>query len=410
MDKHGRARSPITAFGGTYQSKNDRGRDRSRSRSRDRGRGRSRSKDRGRDRRSKSRSPEKPAKKKSGWDVPTEDVQTGATVGMPIQAPQMLNETRQARRVYVGNLPGSIPPQEVVDFFNDAMVKAGLNKWAGPPIVQAVHQSLEGGFVFIELRDVDETTALLMYDGVIFKDRQLKVRRPADYNPPPSAGPDPVANPNLYAAVKGLAKIQGVVSTNVTDGPNKVYVGNLPNHLKPDQVKELVEMFGELRAFHLLVDNHDIGRSKGVAFLEYMDPNNTDQAIAGLSGLEVCGRALQCDRATKGKNWEVEKKSLQGLAMAAGLPQGLAPSMQATVLASMGLTPQQAAASGATLDPAAMNAFAFAQAGMPAGMYPPPPGLPAPLSNAPGLPAPLSNAPGLPAPLSNNAGMGLQPL
>jgi hypothetical protein len=27
--------------------------------------------------------------------------------------------------------------------------------------------------------------------------------------------------------------------------------------------------------------------------------------------------------------------------MAAGLPQGLAPSMQATVLASMGLTPQQ---------------------------------------------------------------------
>ena len=85
-------------------------------------------------------------------------------------------------------------------------------------------------------------------------------------------GPNPNPNPN-----SGLAKIQGVVSTNVTDGPNKVYVGNLPNHLKPDQVKELVEMFGELRAFHLLVDNHDIGRSKGVAFLEYMDPNNTDQ-------------------------------------------------------------------------------------------------------------------------------------
>ena len=91
----------------------------------------------------------------------------------------------------LGNLPGSVPPQEVVDFFNDAMIKAGLNKWAGPPIVQAVHQSQDGGFVFIELRDVDETTALLMYDGVIFKDRQLKVRRPADYNPPPSAGPDP---------------------------------------------------------------------------------------------------------------------------------------------------------------------------------------------------------------------------
>ena len=260
VDRHGRARSPIQ-LSGTYERKNDR------SRSRDRRRSRSRDR---RDR-SRSRSPEKPAKKKSGWDVPTEEVQTGADVGMPIMAPQVLNETRQARRVYIGNLPGTVPPQEVVDFFNDAMIKAGLNKWAGPPIVQAVHQSQEGGFVFIELRDVDETTALLMYDGVIFKDRQLKVRRPADYNPPPSAGPDPVANPNLYAAVKGLAKIQGVVSTNVGDGPNKIYVGNLPNHLKPDQVKELVEMFGELKAFHLLVDNHDIGRSKGVAFLEYAD-------------------------------------------------------------------------------------------------------------------------------------------
>ena len=270
MDRHGRARSPIQLWGGTYERKNDR------SRSRDRRRSRSRDR---RDR-SRSRSPEKPVKKKSGWDVPTEEVQTGATVGMPIMAPQVLNETRQARRVYIGNLPGSVPPQEVVDFFNDAMIKAGLNKWAGPPIVQAVHQSQEGGFVFIELRDVDETTALLMYDGVIFKDRQLKVRRPADYNPPPSAGPDPVANPNLYAAVKGLAKIQGVVSTNVSDGPNKIYVGNLPNHLKPDQVKELVEMFGELKAFHLLVDNHDIGRSKGVAFLEYADENNTDQVAA----------------------------------------------------------------------------------------------------------------------------------
>lgn len=192
IDHHGRARSPIQLTG-TYRPK---------------GRGSERDRDRERDR---SRSPEQeePKRKKSGWDVATEQVVSGANVGMPLQAPQMLNETRQARRVYVGNLPGSVPPQEVTDFFNDAMIKAGLNKWAGPPIVQAVHQSLEGGFVFLELRDVDETTALLMYDGVIFKDRQLKVRRPADYIPPPSAGPDPIANPNLYAAVMGTAKIQG---------------------------------------------------------------------------------------------------------------------------------------------------------------------------------------------------------
>ena len=40
--------------------------------------------------------------------------------------------------------------------------------------------------------------------------------------------PDPGANPNLYAAVNGLAKIKGVVTTDVQDGPNKLFLGNIP--------------------------------------------------------------------------------------------------------------------------------------------------------------------------------------
>lgn len=299
------------------------------------------------------------------WDVNTDQVASGSNVGMPQLGPQMLAETRQARRVYVGNLPGSVNPQEVVSFFNDAMIKAGLNKWAGSPIMSSVHQSHDGAFVFLELRDVDETTALLMYDGIIFKDRQLKVRRPADYNPPATAGPDPTANPNLFAAVNGQVRIQGIVSTNVEDGPNKIYLGNLPNHLKPDQVKELVEMFGELKAFHLLVDNHEIGRSKGVAFMEYVDTSITDQAIENLNGLEVCGRTLLCERATKGRNWELEKKTLQEAAVNAGLPQGLAPTMQATILNSIAMPSQcNIGAALQPLEPAAMHAFAMANAGL----------------------------------------------
>jgi len=70
------------------------------------------------------------------------------------------------------------------------------------------------------------------------RNRQLKVKRPSDYVAPASAGPDPTANPNLYAAVNGLAKIKGVVGTTVEDGPNKLYLGNLPNHLGPEQVDD----------------------------------------------------------------------------------------------------------------------------------------------------------------------------
>ena len=359
FDRHGRApgerRSPIQ-LSGTYERKGDRERERDRERDRDRDRDGDRERDRERER-EREREPEKP-KRKSMWDVNADPAASGSS--MPTQ---LLNETRQARRIYVGNLPSSVSPEELVAFLNDAMIKAGVNKWEGNPILQSVHQSKDGGFVFVELRDVDETTALLMWDGVIFGDRQIKVRRPADYNPPPTPAIDAAANPNLFAVVKGLVKIQGVVSTNVEDGPNKLYLGNIPNHLKPDQVKQLVEMFGELKAFHLLVDNHELGRSKGVAFMEYADPTVTDQAIAGLAGLDICGRALACERATKGKNWEAEKKNLQSAVVSLGLPQGLAPSMQASLLSSMTI-PAHPIAPAAPLEPAAMHAFAMANAGL----------------------------------------------
>ena len=66
-------------------------------------------------------------------------------------------------------------------------------------------------------------------------------------------------------------------------------------------------MFGELRAFHLLVDNNEIGKNKGVAFVEFFDPNMTDVDIAGLARLEVCGLALICERASKGRSWDTSR-------------------------------------------------------------------------------------------------------
>ena len=48
---------------------------------------------------------------------------------------------------------------------------------------------------------------------------------------------------------------------------------------------------------------------------------------------------------------------------AAGLPQGLAPSMQASLLSSMTI-PAHPIAPAAPLEPAAMHAFAMANAGL----------------------------------------------
>lgn len=72
----------------------------------------------------------------------------------------------------------------------------------------------------------------------------------------------------------------------MVDSPHKLFIGGLPNYLTSEQVKELLSSFGQLKAFNLVVDSNT-GLSKGYAFAEYLDPSLTDQAIAGLNGMQL---------------------------------------------------------------------------------------------------------------------------
>lgn len=38
-------------------------------------------------------------------------------------------------------------------------------------------------FAFLELKTIELATAVLQLDGIVYKDTQLKMRRPSDYNP-----------------------------------------------------------------------------------------------------------------------------------------------------------------------------------------------------------------------------------
>ena len=46
--------------------------------------------------------------------------------------------------------------------------------------------------------------------------------------------------------------VPGIVSTNVPDSPDKIFVGGLPPYLDESQVQELLKSFGELKAFNLV--------------------------------------------------------------------------------------------------------------------------------------------------------------
>jgi splicing factor U2AF 65 kDa subunit len=82
----------------------------------------------------------------------------------------------------------------------------------------------------------------MAFDGIMFLNGPLKIRRPKDYGGMEMPGPTGFHVP-------------GVVSTNVPDSANKIFVGGLPSYLNEEQVMELLKSFGELKAFNLVRDN-----------------------------------------------------------------------------------------------------------------------------------------------------------
>ncbi|KAI5651798.1 RNA recognition motif domain-containing protein [Phthorimaea operculella] len=291
---------------------------RRRSRSRDRERRRSRSRSRGErgeqprppreKKRSKSRSPSKRSRRRKPslyWDVPPPgfehitplqykamqaagQIPANIVADTPQAAVPVVGSTitRQARRLYVGNIPFGVTEEETMEFFNQQMHLSGLAQAAGNPVL-ACQINLDKNFAFLEFRSIDETTQAMAFDGINFKGQSLKIRRPHDYQPMPGT-----ENPSINVPA-------GVISTVVPDSPHKIFIGGLPNYLNEDQVKELLMSFGQLRAFNLVKDS-STGLSKGYAFAEYVDISMTDQAIAGLNGMQLGDKKLIVQRASIG--------------------------------------------------------------------------------------------------------------
>ncbi|XP_039979493.1 splicing factor U2AF 65 kDa subunit-like isoform X4 [Xiphias gladius] len=314
---------------------------------------RSRSRDKkSRDRRSSSRdhkkhshSPRRTRKKRTCkyWDVPPPGFEhitpmqykamqaagqiptiallaTSTTTGVaaaPTQVPIVGSQmTRQARRLYVGNIPFGVTEESMAEFFNAQMRLAGLSQAPSNPVL-AVQINQDKNFAFLEFRSVDETTQAMAFDGIIFQGQSLKIRRPHDYRPLPGISEQPAFH------------VPGVVSTVVPDSPHKLFIGGLPNYLNDDQVKELLTSFGPLKAFNLVKDSAT-SLSKGYAFCEYVDIGATDQvtvmcsfsvlrplavlfdlllralglflhqAVAGLNGMQLGDKKLIVQRASVG--------------------------------------------------------------------------------------------------------------
>ncbi|KAK0427560.1 hypothetical protein QR680_010294 [Steinernema hermaphroditum] len=242
---------------------------------------------------------ERPKKKYKYWDIPPvgyehmtpkeyKEMQSSGQIprstiqsSVPVVGPSV---TCQSRRLYVGNIPFGCNEDAMLDFFNQQMHLCGLAQADGNPVL-ACQINLDKNFAFIEFRSIDETTAGMAFDGINFMGQQLKIRRPRDYQP-------------MTAAYEHCINMP--VSNIVVDSPHKLFIGGLPSYLTDEQVKELLSSFGQLKSFNLVMDQVT-GQSKGYAFAEYLDPTLTDQAIAGLNGMQLGDKKLVVQLANQGQ-------------------------------------------------------------------------------------------------------------
>jgi RNA recognition motif-containing protein len=75
-----------------------------------------------------------------------------------------------------------------------------------------------------------------------------------------------------------------------------IYVGNLSYSMTEDELRALFTEFGSVDSAKLIMDR-DSGQSKGFGFVEMSDNSGGQQAIEGLNGRDINGRALTVNKA-----------------------------------------------------------------------------------------------------------------
>ncbi|KAF2705051.1 hypothetical protein K504DRAFT_460837 [Pleomassaria siparia CBS 279.74] len=200
------------------------------------------------------------------------------------------SNSKQAKRLFVYNIPDGTTSEQMMDFFNTQL--NGLNVVSGPDPCASANMTSSNEYALLEFKTAEDATMALTMDGISIDgntsggpDRPgLSIRRPNNYITPTPDESEPVADEVL---------------SEVKDGPNKLSIANIPLFVEEGQIRELVETFGALKAFVLVKENMS-DTHRQVAFCEYRDADIVDAVIEGLNSIPLGDHILKVTRATVG--------------------------------------------------------------------------------------------------------------
>lgn len=162
-------------------------------------------------------------------DSPTDQQNQSNAAGLK-KPPMFVGCDKHAKRAYIGNIPADTDAIDLQCFLNLSMNAAGGCLEDGNPVLNSSFINLDKRFMFVELRSVEETTAIMQLDGIKYRNHTLKIRRPVDYDR------NPVIEPERAIPKLNLSKL-GMISTQVEDSELKLFVGGLPQSMNEEQIK-----------------------------------------------------------------------------------------------------------------------------------------------------------------------------
>ncbi|KAI1381633.1 splicing factor, CC1-like protein [Hypoxylon crocopeplum] len=239
---------------GDYYRSGGRGRDRSRSRSPRRYRPRDEHRDRGRDDRTYYR----------GRD---EERQRGGRTPKRDATPQLTEDERDRRTVFVQQLAARLRTKELKEFFE----KVG-------PVTEAqiVKDRISGrskGVGYVEFKNEESVTAALQLTGQKLLGIPVIVQ--------------------LTEAEKNrqVRSTEGSGSHANSIPFHRLYVGNIHFSITEQDLQNVFEPFGELEFVQLQKD--DTGRSRGYGFVQFREADQAREALEKMNGFDLAGRPIR---------------------------------------------------------------------------------------------------------------------
>lgn len=211
-------------------------------------------------------------------------------------------QTRHARRLYVGNLPARVDEEQIRRYFEDIVDKALTEPLpgGGSPVL-SVYLNRDRRFGFVEFATIELTTACMALDGIDFYGNLVRIRRPNDYAPEslPEDTRDKAAPLNLQALSDKLrVPVQDIIATLP-----KLYIANIPPQMTEQALQEIFEPFGELQG--VKIGRDAMGQSKGIALVQYKDTSQHNAVVENMNGLEVGDMRLQVSHASVPQQEEI---------------------------------------------------------------------------------------------------------